>query len=81
MRPDGTLGIIDFGCVKEIPEDFYTAYFKLMNKRLLQDDLELVPVLYDLNFIYADDSDNEKQLYVSLFKEMMELLRSSLFHT
>ncbi|MFH6982507.1 ABC1 kinase family protein [Marinoscillum luteum] len=80
MRPDGTLGIIDFGCVKEIPEDFYTVYFKLMNKRLLQDDLELVPVLYDLNFIYADDSDNEKQLYVSLFKEMMELLGRP-FHT
>lgn len=80
MRPDGTLGIIDFGCVKEIPEDFYTSYFKLMNKRLLQDDRELVPVLYDLNFIYADDSDNEKQLYVSLFKEMMELLGRP-FHT
>ncbi len=80
MRPDGTLGIIDFGCVKEIPEDFYTAYFKLMNKRLLQNDRELVPVLYDLSFIYADDSDKEKQLYVSLFKEMMGLLGRP-FHT
>ena len=80
MRPDGTLGIIDFGCVKEIPEDFYISYFKLMNKSLLLDDKELVPVLYDLSFIYADDSDDDKQLYLSLFKEMMGLLGRP-FHT
>ncbi|WP_421896522.1 ABC1 kinase family protein [Marinoscillum sp.] len=80
MRPDGTLGIIDFGCVKEIPEDFYISYFKLMNKSLLLDDQELVPVLYDLSFIYADDSDDDKQLYLSLFKEMMGLLGRP-FHT
>ncbi|MEQ8582275.1 MAG: AarF/ABC1/UbiB kinase family protein [Marinoscillum sp.] len=80
MRSDGTLGIIDFGCVKEIPEDFYISYFKLMNKSLLLDDKELVPVLYDLSFIYADDSDDDKQLYLTLFKEMMGLLGRP-FHT
>lgn len=74
MRNDGTLGIIDFGCVKEIPEDFYSAYFKLMSKDLLTNDDELLPVLYNLNFIYEDDTEHEKKMYIGLFKEMTKLL-------
>ncbi|MFY0608650.1 MAG: AarF/ABC1/UbiB kinase family protein [Cyclobacteriaceae bacterium] len=74
MRPDGSLGVIDFGCVKEIPEDFYQGYFKLMSKDLIANDEELMPLLYDLNFIYEDDTPHEKALYVSLFKEMTMLL-------
>lgn len=74
MQENGTLGVIDFGCVKEIPEDFYVAYFKLMSKDLLVDDSELIPVLYELNFLYEDDTEREKALYLSLFKEMTMLL-------
>lgn len=74
MRPDGTLGIIDFGCVKEIPEDFYDAYFRLMSKDLVARDEELLPVLYHLNFIYEDDTEKERELYIGLFKEMTMLL-------
>ena len=29
MQSTGKLGVIDFGCVKEIPEDFYLNYFYL----------------------------------------------------
>lgn len=74
MRKDGTLGVIDFGCVKEIPNDFYEPYFKLMSRDLISNDEELLPVLYRLNFIYDDDSPQEKELYISLFKEMTMLL-------
>lgn len=80
MRPDGTLGIIDFGCVKEIPADFYEAYFKLMSKNLIGNDPELIPILYELNFLYEDDSEKEKEMYLSLFKEMTMLLGQP-FHT
>ncbi len=74
MRSEGTLGVIDFGCVKEIPEDFYQGYFKLMSKDLVSNDKELMPLLYALNFIYEDDTEKEKALYVSIFKEMTMLL-------
>ncbi len=74
MREDGTLGVIDFGCVKVIPEDFYTAYFRLMSKNLVSSDEDLLPILYELNFIYEDDSDKEKRLFMSVFKEMTVLL-------
>lgn len=74
MRSDGTLGVIDFGCVKVIPEDFYNAYFRLMRKDLVTRDEELLPVLYELTFIYPDDTEAEKKMYLGLFKELMSLL-------
>lgn len=80
MQPDGQLGIIDFGCVKEIPEDFYEAYFKLMSKNLIDNEEELLPILYRLNFIYEDDSEKELALYISIFKEMTMLLGQPFHH-
>ncbi len=74
MRDDGTLGIIDFGCVKVIPEDFYDAYFRLISKDLVTNDEELMPILYDLNFIYDDDSEHEKKIFIDTFKTMTQLL-------
>lgn len=71
---EGVLGIIDFGCVKTIPDDFYNAYFKLMSKELVKTDDELIPILYDLNFLYADDTDAEKEVFIGIFKEMTTLL-------
>lgn len=71
---EGVLGIIDFGCVKTIPDDFYNAYFKLMSKELVTTDDELIPILYDLNFLYADDTDAEKEVFIGIFKEMTTLL-------
>lgn len=74
MREDGTLGIIDFGCVKVIPEDFYDAYFRLISKDLVTNDEQLLPILYDLNFIYDDDSTHEKKIFIDTFKTMTQLL-------
>ena len=78
MEADGTLGVIDFGCVKVIPEDFYEAYFKLMSKDLVADDEELLPILYRLNFLYADDTEQEKAVYIKIFKDMDESIGSSI---
>jgi len=74
LQQNGTLGVIDFGCVKEIPEDFYASYFKLMSKDFITDEASLLPVLYELNFIYEDDTDHEKQVFIDVFREMTLLL-------
>ena len=74
MKPEGTLGVIDFGCVKIIPPRFYETYFRLMSRKLVDDDKELLPLLKDLNFIYEDDSPAEKLLFMNIFKEMTVLL-------
>lgn len=80
MQPDGTLGVIDFGCVKEIPEDFYKVYFRLMSNKIVSDDKELVPVLEALQFLYPDDTPQERKVFIGVFREMTTLLGRP-FHT
>ncbi|WP_250632209.1 ABC1 kinase family protein [Rhodoflexus caldus] len=73
MRPDGTLGIIDFGCVKVIPPDYYKAHFRVINPRIFDDPAGLEQTFYDLGFIYEDDSPAIKQLFMETFSEMIYL--------
>lgn len=80
IRPDGTLGIIDFGCVKEIPEWFYHKHFALLNPRNLQDKDKTLQLFYDLQFLYPNDEPREKALFFDIFVEMCQLLGRP-FHT
>lgn len=68
------LGIIDFGCVKVIPEDFYQGYFALIKKDLLINEEELNQIFYDLEFISDKDTEVEKAYFKGLFTEMISLL-------
>ena len=74
IQKDGTLGIIDFGCVKVIPKDFYTGYFSLIRKDLLINEAELNQIFYDLEFISDKDTEVEKAYFSSVFSEMIALL-------
>jgi len=74
IQEDGTLGIIDFGCVKVIPKDFYTGYFSLIKKDLLINEVELNQIFYDLEFISDKDTDVEKAFFSAIFSEMISLL-------
>ena len=71
---DKKLGIIDFGCVKEIPPKFYSLYFQLMDKDLLGDPQRQQKVFDDLRFIYPEDSAKEKEFFKSIFTKLVELL-------
>ncbi len=68
------LGIIDFGCVKEIPEDFYQGYFALIRKELLINEDELNQIFFDLQFISDNDTPEEQEYFKSIFKEMISML-------
>ncbi|MEO1049158.1 MAG: AarF/ABC1/UbiB kinase family protein [Bacteroidota bacterium] len=75
FRQDGTLGVIDFGCVKVIPTDFYDMYFQLMRRDVLNSDPgELDQLFHDLQFITEKDSAKEKSFFSNIFKDMIELL-------
>jgi len=74
IQKDGKLGIIDFGCVKVIPEDFYHGYFSLIKKDLLLNQEELDEIFYNLEFISDKDSEEEKTFFKGIFREMISLL-------
>jgi predicted unusual protein kinase regulating ubiquinone biosynthesis (AarF/ABC1/UbiB family) len=68
------LGIIDFGCVKVIPADFYPQYFQLLEKDILFNKAKLEKAFFELRFIFDDDTANEKKFFLELFSELVELL-------
>jgi predicted unusual protein kinase regulating ubiquinone biosynthesis (AarF/ABC1/UbiB family) len=74
VTKDNQLGIIDFGCVKVIPKDFYNVYFRLLDKDLLTNKAKKEEVFSKLRFIYPDDSAKEKAFYIDLFSKLDELL-------
>ncbi|MBB6325211.1 putative unusual protein kinase regulating ubiquinone biosynthesis (AarF/ABC1/UbiB family) [Algoriphagus iocasae] len=74
VQENDQLGIIDFGCVKVIPEDFYQGYFALIKKDLLIKQEELDQIFYDLEFISDKDTEEEKAYFKGVFREMISLL-------
>jgi len=74
ITPDYQLGIIDFGCVKVIPDSFYKTYFQLLDKDLLDSPEKIDRVFRELRFIYPDDSEKDVRFFKGLFTELVELL-------
>jgi predicted unusual protein kinase regulating ubiquinone biosynthesis (AarF/ABC1/UbiB family) len=76
MREDGTLGIIDFGCIKVIPEFFYDRYFALIRKDMLAEEgsQDINKIFEELEFLVPEDSPKDRKLFTGIFKEMIGLL-------
>ncbi|CAG5076588.1 ABC1 kinase family protein [Parvicella tangerina] len=74
IQQNGTVGLIDFGCVKRIPEDFYKKYFQLINSSVVSDDAKLRELFFDLEFIFRDEPKEVQDLFFEVFKSSMELL-------
>ncbi|PUZ23795.1 ABC1 family protein [Chitinophaga costaii] len=74
MQPDGRLGIFDFGCVKEIPENFYYNYFQLTDPEVLKDETRRRKVYRELEMIHDNDSEQDILFYAGLFQHLIDLL-------
>jgi len=73
LQANGTVAILDFGCVKVIPQDYYSKHFQVIDPELLKDDERRMKVFEDLQFVYADDTPQEKTLFSELFTQMLSL--------
>lgn len=74
VTPEKTLGVIDFGCVKVVPDQFYRSYFQLLDRSILKDAERLEQVFYDLHFLYPEDTPAEKAFFKAVFIRLVELL-------
>lgn len=74
IDPSGVLGVIDFGCVKEIPDTFYEGYFKLLPKGIVNREEELIALFFQMEFLREDDKESDIRFFVSIFKDMIEML-------
>ncbi len=76
---DANLIAIDFGCIKEVPEDFYIPYFELANIDNINDPEFFNKKLFELEILRADDSEKEVKFFSELFYQMLSLFTSP-FH-
>jgi predicted unusual protein kinase regulating ubiquinone biosynthesis (AarF/ABC1/UbiB family) len=74
MRDDGTVGVFDFGCIKEIPKDFYTNYFLLVDKEILKDETTRREIYTNLEMIHPTDTEKEVVFFSGLFQKMIDML-------
>ena len=74
-----TLVAIDFGCIKEVPDEFYVPYFELAIKENIENDAIFMEKLYELEILSPSDSAIEVKFFKALFKEMLGLFTTP-FH-
>ncbi len=74
FRPDGTVVVLDFGCVKEIPEAFYQNYISLLSPSIMEDDAKLKAGLTAARIIFADDSEEDIKTYTGIAKEALSMV-------
>jgi len=76
MNADGSLGVIDFGCVKEIPEDFYFNYFALLVPEIMKNEASIQYIMMQQQIINASDSSQAQKIITDAFVKMTNLLRT-----
>jgi predicted unusual protein kinase regulating ubiquinone biosynthesis (AarF/ABC1/UbiB family) len=64
---------IDFGCVKRIPEDFYTPYFQLAERENLNNPEFFNKKLFELEILRESDSKKERDFFSEMFYEMFNM--------
>ncbi len=73
VSQDKELIALDFGCMKEIPDDFYNPYFELFKMEVVNDPENFSKNLHDLEVLRDDDSEEDLAFFTKMFYEVLEL--------
>ncbi|KFF03154.1 ABC1 kinase family protein [Flavobacterium hydatis] len=64
---------LDFGCMKQIPNDFYVPYFELINKEVITDKELFNQKLFELEILRTDDTKEEIEYFTGMFHDLLSL--------
>lgn len=73
ISPENDLIVIDFGCMKTIPNSFYVPYFELAKQENISDPVYFEQKLFELEILREDDSKEELDFFRAMFHEMLSL--------
>ena len=73
VNKNGNLIALDFGCLKEIPDDFYLPYFELIHPENINNEEKFLEILKQLEVIIPSDSIQEIEFLKKLFKELLSV--------
>ena len=73
VNAENQLVALDFGCMKQIPNEFYIPYFELINKEVIDNKLLFSDKLFELEILRADDSLDEIDYFTEMFYDLLSL--------
>lgn len=73
ITKDTKLVALDFGCIKEVPNDFYVPYFELAKKENLNNPEFFQSKLYELEILRKEDTKEEVEFFTEMFHELLSL--------
>jgi len=73
ITKDTKLVALDFGCIKEVPNDFYVPYFELAKKENLNNPEFFQSKLYELEILRKEDTKEEIEFFTEMFHELLSL--------
>lgn len=73
VNKENQLVALDFGCMKQIPNDFYTPYFELIDKKVINKPKIFNAKLFELEILRKDDSKEEVDYFTEMFHDLLSL--------
>ena len=73
VNAENQLIALDFGCMKQIPNEFYIPYFELINKEIMDNKMLFEAKLFELEILRADDSLDEIDYFTQMFYDLLSL--------
>lgn len=70
---DDNLVAIDFGCIKQVPEEFYVPYFELAKPEVIDNPKIFNEKLFELEILRLDDSKEEIEYFTKIFHDLLSL--------
>lgn len=80
LTQDGQLGVLDFGCVKVVPNDFYQAYFSVIHPNVRNNPERLLETTYKLELLDPSDTAKDKEFILAILNQFLDLLEMP-FHS
>ena len=73
VSKEAELIALDFGCMKEVPNEFYKPYFELAKKESINNPEIFNEKMFELEILRPDDSKEELAFFSAMFHEMLSL--------
>jgi predicted unusual protein kinase regulating ubiquinone biosynthesis (AarF/ABC1/UbiB family) len=73
VNENNQLVALDFGCMKQIPMEFYTPYFELINKEIIDNKILFQEKLFELEILRENDSLDEIDYFSQMFYDLLSL--------
>jgi predicted unusual protein kinase regulating ubiquinone biosynthesis (AarF/ABC1/UbiB family) len=74
FMPDGRVGVLDFGCIKEVPDSFYRPYAKLLNPETLENEAELIEAGIASGILLESDNEKDQGFFMDLLRQTLSIL-------